>query len=526
MSIVPLLIAESSCGGGSSSRLSPAPNFIFSVNPAVLAVTVGTITAPAILSVQAKNGFNGAVSVAIPDPPQGISSVPEFPLILTAGQVQEVTFSIPSSQQIGSVSLQFSATSGTLSKSGTMSLNVLPQPIVETFQQTPMLFLQSTTGNESVRVGLSTAWGGSITEFSLNGTNYVNTNDPGREVQAGLWDGNTPLLSDPGFWGTVQAGDHDFDGSPVLVQTLTDSSIYVKTQPLHWIPEDFGGGSGNPVPSDVFIEQWLTPVPGHGRAFKLHYKITHFGTDIHANSPQECPAVYVNRGFDTFQYYGGSKPWTYDALSNFVMPNLPQLSPLLYTPERWGAYVDSNNSGLTVFTPTSYPYSVGFDNPGPPPDGTNDFSPFTTFTWYPGAVLDFDIYLIAGPVSDARPIIYQLQKQTTISEFSPFGRLEDPLSGATVTGTAATVDGWVFGASPVANVQILVDGKLSGAAAYGISRPDIASAFPGQTANAGYRYSLDTTAYANGSHSIAVKVTDTAGNIAIFPATQVNTSNP
>lgn len=46
----------------------------------------------------------------------------------------------------------------------------------------------------------------------------------------------------------MQAGDHDFDGSPVLAQTLTADSIYIKTQPLHWIPEYFGGGSGNPVP--------------------------------------------------------------------------------------------------------------------------------------------------------------------------------------------------------------------------------------------------------------------------------------
>jgi hypothetical protein len=110
-------------------------------------------------------------------------------------------------------------------------------------------------------VGLLTSWGGSITEVSLNGVNYVNANDPGREVQAELWDGNTPDLSMPGFWGPVQAGDHDYNGSPVLTQTVSPDSIYIKTQPLHWIPEYFGGGSGNPVPSDVYIEQWLTPYP-------------------------------------------------------------------------------------------------------------------------------------------------------------------------------------------------------------------------------------------------------------------------
>ena len=208
---------------------------------------------------------------------------------------------------------------------------------------------------------------------SLNGVNYVNANDPGREVQAELWDGNTPSISDPSFWGTVQAGDHDYNGSPVLVQTVDVSSIYTKTQPLHWLPEDFGGGSGSPLPSDVIIEQWLTPVPGHGQAFKLHYNITHFGTDRHADSVQECPVVYVNRGIDTFQYYGGLSPWIYDTLSNYVIPDLPQISPFIYTPEHWGAYVDASGSGLTVFMPASYPDSIGFDNPGPSPNGTKRF---------------------------------------------------------------------------------------------------------------------------------------------------------
>src|SRR5579872_690622 len=434
------LILMVGCGGGAHlSPPPPQPDFVFSANPANLAITVGTTSPPVVISVQGKNGFSGAVNVALSGLPQSASSSPTLPVTLTPGQYQEVTFSIPSSTQTGSILVQFLATGGGLSRSGSLSLNIEPAPIIQTYQTGDMLFLQAVTGNDTVRAGLLATWGGTVTEFSLNGVNYVNANDPGREVQAELWDGNTPSLSDPGFWGTVQAGDHDYDGSPLLAQALTADSIYIKTQPLHWLPEDFGGGTGNPVPSDVFVEQWLTPLPNHGRAFKLHYKITHFGTDTHGNSAQECPAVYVNRGIDTFQYFGGSSPWTYGTSSNFVMPDLPQLSPLLYTPERWGAYVDSSNSGLTVYTPSSYPYSSGFNNPGPSPDGTNDFSPFTVFTFYPGAVLEFDTYLIAGPVSDARAIIYELHHQETTSAFSPFGVLEEPQAGDTLKGTSASI---------------------------------------------------------------------------------------
>jgi len=89
---------------------------------------------------------------------------------------------------------------------------VTSPPAIRTYEDNSNLFMESNTGSEVIRVGLLKSWGGSITEVSINGTNYVNANDPGRELQAELWDGNTLSLSDPGFWGTVQAGDHDYNG--------------------------------------------------------------------------------------------------------------------------------------------------------------------------------------------------------------------------------------------------------------------------------------------------------------------------
>jgi hypothetical protein len=268
-----------------------------------------------------------------------------------------------------------------------------------------MLFMESDTGSEMARVGLLRSWGGTIVEASFNGTNYVNSNDPGRQVQVSLWDGDSSYTPDWGY-NPVQAGDHCFQGSPVLAQTVDSESIYVKTQPIQWAPESFGGNCGSPVLGDAYIEQWLTPVAGRGRAFKVHYKITHFGSDTHTNSLQELPVAYVNRGFDSFVYYGGSSPWTYGAVTRYTMPLLPDRSPSLYAPEQWGAYVDNNDSGLTVYVPASYPYVSGFNAEGPSPGGTNNFTPLSVFSWYPGAVFEGDIFLIVGPVADARPVTY------------------------------------------------------------------------------------------------------------------------
>ncbi len=324
-----------------------------------------------------------------------------------------------------------------------------------------MLFMESDTGSEMARVGLLRSWGGTIVEASFNGTNYVNSNDPGRQVQVSLWDGDSSYTPDWGY-NPVQAGDHCFQGSPVLAQTVDSESIYVKTQPIQWAPESFGGNCGSPVLGDAYIEQWLTPVAGRGRAFKVHYKITHFGSDTHTNSLQELPVAYVNRGFDTFVYYGGSSPWTYGAVTRYTMPLLPDRSPSLYAPEQWGA----------------------------------------------------------------RPVTYELRhQQTAPSRYSPFGFLEEPVSGTTISGNAASVGGWVVGTSPVTDVQVVVDGAAIGAATYGIPRPDVPQGVAGQSVNAGFEYALDTTKLSNGAHNLTIKVTDTNGNIAIFPTCHVSVSN-
>ena len=65
-------------------------------------------------------------------------------------------------------------------------------------------------------------------------------------------------------------------------------------------------GWGNPVLGDATIEKWISVVPGFNRVFKVHYKITHFGTDAHADAFQELPVMYVNPNVPRFLYYAGS----------------------------------------------------------------------------------------------------------------------------------------------------------------------------------------------------------------------------
>src|SRR5262245_50955585 len=64
------------------------------------------------------------------------------------------------------------------------------QLTVRTYQDGSVLYLESSSGADTARIGLATDWGGSIVELSLNGTNFVNAHDTGREVQPAFREGN------------------------------------------------------------------------------------------------------------------------------------------------------------------------------------------------------------------------------------------------------------------------------------------------------------------------------------------------
>jgi hypothetical protein len=494
--------------------VTPAKDFAVSVSPAQVGATLGSISPAASISVAALNGFTGTVTLMLSGLPPGVTSQPSGPFVLADGQTRMITFSVPAASAIGIFPIQIAAASGPISHSGSLGLTI--NPVITTSEDSTMIFLDARTSTDEARLGLLKAWGGSITEVSLNGVNFVNHDDPGRQIQTSLWDGNATY---GGTWGynPIEAGDHDFNGSPLLASTLLPDSLYTKTQPIQWAPENFGGGPA-PVRGDAFTEKWISVVPGYNRVFKVHYKITHFGTDSHADANQELPVMYVNPNVPNFFYYAGSAPWTNDALSQFTMPG--GCCVVLPTPEQWGAYVDATNTGIALYTPMQYPNSKGF-NAGV----TLQFTPTCPYSWGPGSVLEFDTFILVGPVTESRAAIYALHsQQTTPSPLPPYGYLDVPLNGDTLTANA-NIAGWAWALPGISSIDVFVDSTRIASATYGLSRPDLPTAQPGAPSNSGYQYSLDTAKFPNGSHFIIVKATDNAGHVATFSTKQVTFAN-
>jgi len=103
----------------------------------------------------------------------------------------------------------------------------------------------------------------------------------------------------------------------------------------------------------------------------------------------------------------------------------------------------------------------------------------------------------------------------------PFGAIDTPTQGGEAWGSKFLNWGWALTPQPNAipidgtTIDVYIDGVYIGHPVYNLYRKDIAGFFPGYANSngaVGYFY-LDTTAYANGVHTIAWSVRDNAGNV-------------
>ncbi|MGE5340024.1 MAG: leucine-rich repeat domain-containing protein [Candidatus Omnitrophota bacterium] len=116
---------------------------------------------------------------------------------------------------------------------------------------------------------------------------------------------------------------------------------------------------------------------------------------------------------------------------------------------------------------------------------------------------------------------------------TPFGAIDTPGPGETVSGKEVVNFGWALTPQPNSipvdgsTIDVAVDGVVIGHPVYNIFRSDIADLFPGyaNTDGAiGYFY-LDTRALTDGLHTLSWNVTDSAGNCTGIGSRYVSVTN-
>jgi hypothetical protein len=100
------------------------PDFSIAATPASLSLTPGGTGQPVQLAATALNGFTGSINIAISGLPAGVTATPAS-LSLTAGTPQSVTLTAANSTQLGSASVVFTGTAGSLTHAATVALSLV-----------------------------------------------------------------------------------------------------------------------------------------------------------------------------------------------------------------------------------------------------------------------------------------------------------------------------------------------------------------------------------------------------------------
>jgi len=169
---VGLLLTITSCGGTSSSGGSlPSPDFVISVTPNSATVPPGG-TLLAQISVIAKSGFTGSVTVEASGLPGGATLSPSSPFTMALGS-QNITLNLPSNVELGNFTLILQASSGSLQHSAKVALQIQQQTLASfsiVLNDSELSFAQG--GSASTIVGLSLMSGGNTNydvQFSIAG---------------------------------------------------------------------------------------------------------------------------------------------------------------------------------------------------------------------------------------------------------------------------------------------------------------------------------------------------------------------
>jgi hypothetical protein len=177
----------------------------------------------------------------------------------------------------------------------------------------------------------------------------------------------------------------------------------------------------------------------------------------------------------------------------------------------------------------SHPFFLGVEgctDIQPPPTDSLGASAYATFLDHTSQSINFEtagqtpyFYNTAYVSADGvmrnlvrRPVIILKSPSFNGDLSGPVMFLETPGNNATVFGSSFLVSGWAFDDVALSRVEILVDGVHVGDATLGFSRPDIAAGIAGAPGNSGFKYLLNTLAFANGRHTITARAIDTSGN--------------
>ena len=392
-----------------------------------------------------------------------------------------------------------------------------------------------------IKIGARREWGGSIIFFGLadgkpgtNGSNTIDGNDTGREVQVAIYDasrqmqncaynascasGGPVCQNSITFlgWNPVQGGNRCNIGSGIDSVSNKNGIMEIVTTPLFWNPnwdakDCTSNGCSTSIKnrkSDVRLTQRLRFVKTH--IVELSYSVQNLADLNHTESLQELPTLYTANGKAGPDLYrlltssGKEIPIDKPANDGFFVKDFTSEEP----------WVTLQNADLSYGVGILYENGLleyqGWQNRSLP---FNNVRSKIKFALPAHGIVQARAYLILGSYETIRG-----QASWLLKNLPPFGVLDVPAINTSVNGKVS-IAGWALDNKGVKNVYAIVDDGAQTPLTYGTSRPDVCKVWVGYPgcSNVGFEGTVSFEGLSSAcKHKLEIVAQDTDGNTRVI----------
>ena len=258
-----------------------------------------------------------------------------------------------------------------------------------------------TIDNGKVKVGINKAKGAAITWVSGGGysKNLVNSYDPGRLIQQSYYAGRRldrkkegqHKAWSPWSWNPIQGGGVGSWARVTQFEKIGENSLHGETIPKLWDMKD--------EEASALMKQWTAFEPSMPNVIVVRCE---FASNREENdqwgqtsrSPQEIPATYFVRSFDTFKSYLGDGKWRTESTKQG--PPWSHARP----PRKAMACFNAEGKGIAIFSPAGDQWNYGPHAGGKTDDPLGGpcvhIAPVTTVKLGPKSSLKYRYWLVLG----------------------------------------------------------------------------------------------------------------------------------
>ena len=271
-----------------------------------------------------------------------------------------------------------------------------------------------TIDNGTVKIGIDRAMGGAITHLSWEDypANTVNSADPGRLIQQSYYAGKSldrtaegqSKAWSPWSWNPIQGGGVASWARVTQFKHLNDGkTLYSETVPKLWdMPNEEAAG---------LMKQWTSFEPGMPNVLSVRCELICDRTpgDVWGparRTPQEIPACYFTRNFETFMTYQGEGDW-----KTVTQPIGPPWG-VTKSPRQAMACFEKNGQGIAIFSPAAESWNFGPHGSGIQSDPTagpcTHIAPVGFVNLGPKSTISYEFWLIVGKKDEISPSLEKL----------------------------------------------------------------------------------------------------------------------